>query len=94
MEYKDTKKRQITHFGGAFPPHFPPFGWVYFSRVYANFVRMKTTKTKYNMKLHYAAPETELVKITLEVNFADSTPIPNVGIEDGLPFDDFNPQIW
>ena len=55
---------------------------------------MKTTKTKYDMKLHYAAPETELVKITLEVNFADSTPIPNVGIEDGLPFDDFNPQIW
>ena len=68
-----------------------------FSRVYANFVRMKTTKTKYNMKLHYTAPETELVKITLEVNFADSTQMPDSGlgqIEGGISFDDFNPQIW
>ena len=68
-----------------------------FSRVYANFARMKTTKTKYNMKLHYAAPETELVKITLEVNFADSTQMPDSGlgqIEGGISFDDFNPQIW
>ena len=49
------------------------------------------------MKLHYAAPETELVKITLEVNFADSTQMPDSGlgqIEGGISFDNFNPQIW
>ena len=49
------------------------------------------------MKQNYIAPETDLLEIHLEVNFTDSTQMPDSGlgqIEGGLPFDDFLPQIW
>ena len=45
------------------------------------------------MKRDYLTPETELLDLRLEVNFTTST---NLGgsLEDGNPFDDFNPQPW
>lgn len=46
------------------------------------------------MKQPYLAPETELQKILLELNFTASTTLPGVGIDDGSPFDNFDPQLW
>ena len=49
------------------------------------------------MKQNYITPETDLLEIRLEVNFTDSTQMPDSGlgqIEGGDPFDDFLPQIW